>query len=78
MLTGNQASCVNQPGTFECFCNEGFTMNGAGVCQDNDECLDDPCEATEGKRLYIFVKILEKKIRNIPLSHFRKYPGRTT
>ena len=34
------ASCSNEPGTFNCTCNDGFLMNATtGVCHDIDECL---------------------------------------
>ena len=39
------AHCVNTPGSFQCFCDNGFTGDGFN-CTDINECSDEPnlCE----------------------------------
>ncbi|XP_076814750.1 IgGFc-binding protein-like [Clavelina lepadiformis] len=37
-----QARCVNNDGSYQCVCNEGYTGSGR-VCTDINECLRNPC-----------------------------------
>ena len=40
-------NCVNLEGSYECTCNSGFLLSGDGrICDDIDECLDEPCSHT--------------------------------
>ena len=36
--------CVNTDGSYECQCITGYSENGNGVCEDDDECADQPCQ----------------------------------
>ena len=44
---GCDQGCINNPGSFECSCNSGYTLSGDGrTCVDDDECAlqTDNCE----------------------------------
>lgn len=40
----DESYCLNIPGGYECICGLGYELGiGRQVCQDKDECADDPC-----------------------------------
>ena len=47
---GNPVSCVDNVGSFECICDDGFTIDSNGLCTDNDECGEDPCGINSGNQ----------------------------
>ena len=43
-MSDSNATCTNQPGDYDCECNDGYSGDGA-VCSDVNECLDkDVCD----------------------------------
>mmetsp|Transcript_12907 Transcript_12907/g.14770 ORF Transcript_12907/g.14770 Transcript_12907/m.14770 type:complete len:448 (+) Transcript_12907:84-1427(+) len=40
---GNNASCIDNSGTFECKCNDGYEGDPTRFCIDQNECKTNPC-----------------------------------